>query len=157
MTAQEYLNELTEDLKNFMEVRNKSMLELDNIFKNKGAKNDQDVMEILKQDKLSEDELDKYYDISQIVTDTNILSRKICDFIQFNRIVNNELELEEVQKIPGFNAFLSDYLPYQTTFVVTPEKLTKETNTEEYNTNKAMFKKTIRNQTVISLINESRN
>lgn len=157
MTAQEYLNELTEDLKNFIEVRNKSMLELDNIFKNKGAKSDKDVMEILQKEQLTEDELDKYYNISQIATDTNILCKKICDFVHFNRIVNTELELEGLQTVPGFNSFLADYLPYQTTFVVTPEKLVKETNTEEYNNNKAMFKKTIRNQNVISLINESRN
>lgn len=157
MTAQEYLDELTEDLKSFVEIRNDNMRELDGIFKEKGAKSEEDVVKILEQDLLSDSDLNKYYDISQLAADTNVICRKVCDFINFSRIMEAPLNLEKLQEVPGFNSFMADYKPYMTTFVINPEKLVKETNTEEYNNNKAMFKKTIKNKNVISLINENRN
>ena len=157
MKAQEYLDELTEDLKSFAEVRNDNMKELDLIFKDKGAKSEEDVIKIIEQDLLSDTELNQYYDIAQLAADTNVICRKICDFIQFSRITEVDLNLEKLQEISGFNGFMTEYKPYITTFTVSPEKLVKETNTEQYNNNKAMFKKTLKNKNMLSFINESGN
>ena len=52
---------------------------------------------------------------------------------------------------------MKDYVPYSTTFILTPENETKEVNLEQYNLNKSNFKKAISNQNILNFIDESRN
>ncbi len=66
MDGQEYLNELIKDLKIYIDIRNKKMMSLDDLFKQKGAKSEQDVTKILKEGLLTDSDLDVYYGTSQL-------------------------------------------------------------------------------------------
>lgn len=157
MTAQEYLDSNIEELKNFIKIRNERMMQLDELFKKKGAKKETDVSEILKKGELSNEDLEDYYATSVLNNDTSVLSRKVCDFIHFNKALGVELDLKEINEINGFTAFIRDYKPYETNFILTPENQTKEANIELYKEGKEAFKKTMRNKGIMELINEGRN
>ena len=157
MDGQEYLNELIKDLKIYIDIRNKKMMSLDDLFKQKGAKSEQDVTKILKEGLLTDSDLDVYYGTSQLTADTDILCKKICDFLYFNNIIGNTINTDELHSVVGFTQFMKDYVPYSTTFILTPENETKEVNLEQYNLNKSNFKKAISNQNILNFIDESRN
>lgn len=157
MTNQEYLKEMLDTLKIFVNIRNEKMVQLDELFKSKGAKSEEDVNEILKKDLLTDDDLNKYHNTSMLSRDTNHLSQKICDFIYFNRIVGVELDLKDISDINGFAEFVKEYKPYQTAYVLTPENETREANPSQFNESRESFKKVIKNNNVLELINENRN
>lgn len=157
MTNQEYLKEMFDTLKAFIGIRNNKMLALDEIFKSKGAKNEEDVNDILKKGLLTEEELDEYHNTSMLARDTTHLSRKICDFVYFNRIVGVELDLNGIQDITGFAEFIKEYKPYETSYLLTPENETKEANPTRFDESRQAFKRVIKNNNVLEMINENRN
>lgn len=157
MNSQEYFDESVEYLKKMIEIRNQQMMDFDKIFRNKGAKSQEDVMRIVKEGKLSDDELDGYYNTSQLQVDVDILARKLCDFVYFNRLIGIEINIDSLNEIHEFVYFMKEYTPYKTTFILTPENTTKESNLEEYNNGKESFKKAIGNKNIINFIDENRN
>ena len=157
MNSQEYFNESVDYLKTMIEIRNKQMMDFDKIFKDKGAKSHEDVLKIVKEGELSDEELDKYYNTSQLQLDVDVLSKKICDFIYFNRLIGIDIVIDNLQEIHGFTYFMKEYVPYKTTFILTPENTTKEANLEEYISGKEGFKKAIGNKNLMNFIDENRN
>ncbi|MDR1019012.1 MAG: hypothetical protein LBM02_09980 [Lachnospiraceae bacterium] len=158
MTSQEYLNELTKDLKVYIDIRNNKMMSVDSLFKEKGAKSENDIAEILKSSQLDDSDIDLYYSTSQLAADTNTLCKKICDFLYFNNITKaGDLNIDELSTIPGFMYFMKEYKPYATTFILTPENKIKEANLEQYNIGKSKFKQVMSNDSIMSMINAERN
>lgn len=157
MQAQEYLESLVEKLKSFIKLRNESWLETEKLFKNKGAKTENDTLEIIRNGEMTDEEMDKYFYLTVIKNDTDILSKKVADFIHFSKVLEIELNLDSVSEITGFTELLRDYKPYETTFILTPENQTKEANTELFKKNSELFKKTLRQKGVMDLIDEARN
>ena len=99
MDSQEYLNELIKDLKIYIDIRNKKMMSLDDLFKQKGAKSEKDITNILKEGLLTDSDLDIYYGTSQLTADTNILCKKICDFLYFNNGFSYEIFTTSLLKL----------------------------------------------------------
>lgn len=157
MNSQEYFNESVEYLKSMIEIHNRNMMDFDKMFRDKGAKSENDVLKIIEDGDLSDDELNQYYNISQLKIDVDILSKKICDFVYFSRIIGTELITDSLQEVNVLMYFMKEYIPYKTTFILTPENITKESNLEEYNKGKESFKKAIGNKNIINFINENRN
>lgn len=156
MQAQEYLKEQIELLKVFVNSRNKKMLELNSMFKEKGAIEEADIKNILEGNNMSDEDLNLYYSVSVMSNDVNIISKKIADLIYFSKILNIDLDIEGLSDINGFMSFLKDYTPYETTHILTPEKQTKEANTELFKKNRELFKKALGQKGVMDLIDEAR-
>lgn len=157
MSSQEYLNELIKNLKVYIDIRNKKMMGLDELFKQKGAKNEDDITLILKEGLLTESDIDVYYETAQLTADTNVICKKICDFLYFSEIVGNSVNTDELHSVTGFTQFIKEYVPYSTTFILTPENEIKEANLEQYKLNKKNFGKAISNKNILNFIDESRN
>lgn len=157
MQAQEYLEQEVEKLKSFVTLNNEKRRELETIFQKKGAKEEADVSTILKNGEMNDEEIEKYHYTSLLGNDVQILSKKIADFVHFNKVLGTELNLNTLSDISGFTVFLRDYNPYETSFILTPENQTKETNPEMFKKNRDAFKKTIRNKGILDFINEARN
>jgi len=157
MQAQEYLDKEVEKLKAFIKINTEKRAQLENIFKEKGAKEEKDVAEILKSGDMSDEDIETYHYASLMSNDVQTLSRKVADFINFNSLLGTELNTDRLTDINGFTEFLRDYMPYETNFLLTPENQTKETNPEMFKKHKEAFKKTILNKGLLDFINEARN
>lgn len=157
MEAQKYLNEAVERLKSFIKIRNERMMEVESVFKEKGAKEEADVKRLLQEAEMTDTEIDNYHEMSLLSNDVQTLSKKVADFIHFNKVLGTDLNLDSVNDIPGYAVFLRDYKPYETSYTLTPENKTKETNPELFKQHREAFKKALRNKSILDFMHETGN
>lgn len=154
MTIQELFNETIEYLLVLTEVRNDEMMKIETNFKEKGAKNQEDINELINKGILTDSEIDDYYKVSQLIVDVRTTFQKICDIIYYSKILNLDLNIERINEVANLPLFVREYKSYKINFKVSPENKIEEINKKEYNTNKVNFKKILTNNNVINFINE---
>lgn len=155
MTGQEYLNELIGDLVKFTEFRNNGMKDMSEMLESKNIEGNPDIIELINENLLSEEEFDKYYDVSQIIVDCNILGKKIADFIYFSKVYKEELDLSGLEDVFGLLDLVQNYKPYETTFFVDQNEQLNETDLDSYKVNKDNFKKIAKNPKLLFNQNEN--
>ena len=118
MEAQDYLKEIVNEAKIFMEKSTIYRNNFDELFKE--AKENDNFYSLI--NKFDEEKKLDYFNSSRVIVDSQILFQKIASFIHFCKILGIELEVSEVSNVSGLLEFIKNYKPFDTEFVINPEE-----------------------------------
>lgn len=127
MEAQDYLKESIKEAGIFLEATTKYRETFDSLFKE--AKNETDVYSLIST--FDDERMNQYFESSQIIVDSQLIFQKIASFVYFTKILGIELDLSELSTVNGLLEFVTNYRPFDTDYVVTPEGDLKEKNKKD--------------------------
>lgn len=123
MKEQEYFEELIDELYSYIKQKELKIKEFNDHFSDKTLDGKLDILNLLKDNNLTDDELRLYFECSNIVRDTSVVFNKLFNFIFFMNHLKVELDLDKLSKIPNSMEYLKDFKSYEVGYLIKDNKL----------------------------------
>lgn len=139
MTGQDYFNEHLEIVKIFGEKMTQVAKQFEQMMIDKGYTSGEEAELSIRSGKLTDEEMDIYYEFGMISNDFKTQRNKLLDFVFFCKILKVEIDVSSLKDVKGLLEFSKEYIPYKTSFILDPEKKLKIENIETYDKIKEHF------------------
>lgn len=150
MEAQVYLENITLELKHYIDKTVEYRNTFNKVFGN--AETREDTFKII--DTFKDDEMRTYFKSSEILIDSQVLFQKVASFIYFSKLLKIELDLGVLSEVNGLLDFVKSYEPFETSHIIASDGELTEKNQKTSDKKYEAFKSNL--NVSKTLINETR-